>query len=818
MALGSDVRFSLRMLAANRGFAAAAVACLALGVGATTAIFSVVHAVLLRPLPYAESARLVRVFTEFPKFPNGGLRHFWVSPPEYFDLQRDLRSFEMLEGWANQGVNLASPSEPVRANASYVTGGMLELLGVAPRAGRLLSTGDDRPGVPAVAVLSWGLWQRSYGGDPAVLGRDIRLNGRPCTVVGVMPPSFAFPPGEIDAPELWVPLQLDPAKPGGRGSHFLSLLGRLRPGVGIAGARDEMLRYARHSSETTARSKHPFDPALHPLVAAGFQEEVVRGVRPAMLVLLGAVAFVLLIACVNVASLLLARAEARRREIAVRAAMGAGTGRLLAQFVTEGLLLSVVGAGAGVLLAAGGLRLLAATGAGSIPRAAEIGIDWTVMAFALAISIATGVVFGLAPLLHIRPGGLHEILKSSSGRSTGALAAARFRRALVGAELALALVLLIGAGLMTKAFWRLQHVEPGFNAAHLLTMRLSLPETSYTAARASNFWPALLDAVNGLPGVVSASLASGLQPARPLNANDTAIEGFVPVPGGPIENIDYWNFVGPGYFETMGARLLEGRYLNSGDGNGAPLVVVVNRTLARAYWPRESALGHRVKADYGPTAQWRTIVGVVADMKNAGLDRPAGAELFIPFLQRGANSGASGTLLVRTAGEPAALAGAVRRRIRALDAGLPVSNVRPMEEVVAATQSRPRFLTLLLALFSTLSLTLAALGVYGVISYSVAQRTGEIGIRMALGARPGDVLRLIGAGGLRLALAGTAAGAVGAFALTRFLSGLLFGVSAVDAATFGGMAALLIGVTLVACFVPARRASRVDPVQSLHYE
>jgi putative ABC transport system permease protein len=824
-AFTQNVRYGLRMLARNPAFTGAAVLCLALGIGATTATFSVVNAVLLRPLPYAHSGRLVRVFTEFPTFPNGGLRHFWLSAPEYLDLKRDTSAWDGIEGWVNQGVNLAGASEPVRATASAVTGGMLPMLGVQPLMGRLLVPSDDTPNAPLTAVLSYGLWERGYGGDPTVLGRDIRLNGRACTVIGVMPRGFAFPPGEVDQPELWIPVQIDPAKPGGRGSHFLSVLGRLRPTVSFAQAEAEMQRYTRHSSETLARKAHPFDPGFHPIVLAGFQDEVVHSVRRAMLVLLGAVAFVLLIACVNVANLLLARSEARRREIAVRAAIGAGMGRLLQQFIIEGVMLSMAGAALGMLLAFGGLRLLVATNTGSIPRVEEISIDWRVLAFTLVVSAATGVVFGLAPLMHIKMGRLHDTLKTAAGRTTGAVSANRFRSVLVTAELALALVLLIGAGLMVKAFWRLQEVDAGLKPDHVLTMRLSLPGSSYSdITKANGFWSALEARAGALPGVTTASLASGLPPSRAINANDTTIEGFVPVPNGPLQNIDYWNFVTPGYFDTVGARLVEGRFLTQNDGATAPPVAVINQSMARTFWPHESALGHRVKTEFQPEAAWRTIVGVVADIKNAGLDRATGTELFIPMPQTSTIASVNNNfvrnayLVLRTKGDPMSLAGAARAEIHALDRALPISNLRTMDDLLAADRARPRFLTLLLTLFSAVSLALAALGIYGVISYLVAQRTNEIGIRMALGAQSNDVVRLIGATGLKLAAAGTLAGGLGAFALTRFLSGLLFGVSSVDAATFAAMAATLAAVTMLACYIPARRASRVDPLIALRYE
>ena len=822
-----NIRYGLRMLARTPGFTIAAVLCLALGIGATTAIFSVVNAVLLRPLPYAHSTRLVRVFTEFPTFPNGGLRHFWMSPPEYFEVKRDTSSWAGFEGWVNFGVNLAGASDPVRAQASAVTGGLLTMLGIQPQMGRLIGTADDAPNAPATAVLSYALWQRGFGGDPSILGRDIRLNGNPCTVIGVMPKSFEFPPGDPNPAELWTPLQLDPARPGGRGSHFLSVLAVLKPGVSLAQANGEMLRYAAHPAVPMGGGTHGFNPKVHPIVLADFQDEVVHNVRRAMLVLLGAVAFVLLISCVNVANLLLARSEARRREIAVRAAIGAGLWKLLQQFVIEGILLSVIGAIFGIGLAFGGLRMLVATNAGSIPRVHEINVDWRVLAFTLALSIATGVVFGLAPLMHMRLSRLHEILKAAAGRTTASGAANRFRAVLVTSELALALVLLIGSGLMVKAFWKLQQVDAGLDPEHVLTMQVTLPQAGYNnIVKVNGFWQSMLARVRTLPGVTSAAIASGLPPDRRINANDTPIEGFVPVPNGPIQNVDYWNFVSAGYFETVGARLIEGRFLNENDGAAAPPVVVINQTMARTFWPRESALGHRVVADFSRTGMgaWRTIVGVVADIKNAGLDRAAGTELYIPYLQQSTIAGvtnnftANAYLVIRAKGDAMSQAGPARGQIRDLDAALPISNLMDMEDVLSAARSRPRFLTLLLTLFSSVALILAALGIYGVISYLVAQRTNEIGIRMALGAQSGDVVRLVSATGLRLAVAGTVAGAVGAFALTRFLSGLLFGVSSADPLTFVGMALALGLVTLVACYIPARRASKVDPLIALRYE
>ncbi len=809
-----NLRYALRQLGRSGSVTAAAILCLALGIGATTAIFSVVDAVLLKGLPYSDSARLVRIFTEFPTFPNGGLRHFWVSAPELLDLRRDLKSWQQIEGWVIGSATISGNGEPVRATQGYVTGGMFPMLGVQPLLGRFVTPQDDAPGTATVAVLSYGLWQRAYGGDPGILGRDVRADGAPCRVVGVMPASFEFPPGEVNPVEFWVPAQLDPGRPGGRGSHSWSLLGRLKPGASVGAAADELKQYVAQATQNATPNSHNFHIKNHTLVLNGFQDEVVKNVRLAMLVLLGAVVFVLLISSVNVANLLLARAESRRREIAVRKAIGASLSSLLGQFITEGVVLSSVGAMAGIALAYGILRMIVRANPGSLPRASEIGIDGRVLLFTTAISVLTGIVFGLAPIMHLVGQNLHETLKAAGGRTIGGSGSHRFRRALVVVELALALVLLIGSGLMVKAFWRLQAVNAGLNPTNVLTARISLPDAGYPKQEdRRSLWLRLYASVKGLPGVQSAALVSGLPPARPINANDTMIEGFVRREGGPIQNIDYWNTVSPGYFETMGIRMVEGRLLDERDGQGAPGAVIVNQTMARIFWPNQSALGKRVRAD--SKDEWRTVVGVVEDTRNAGLDRPPGTELYFPL---GQSFVGTSDYLVFRADRASSLLPAIRRQVAELEPAAPLSNVRPMAEVLDAARARPRFLSVMLSSFSTVALILAAVGIYGVLAFSVAQRTSEIGIRMAMGAGASDVLKLILREGAMVGLAGTALGAVGALLLVRLMQGLLFGVSSFDAATFAAMASLLIVVTLLACYLPARRASAVDPLIALRDE
>jgi predicted permease len=816
--LRQDVQFALRMMRKNLGFTTAAVLCLMLGIGATTGIFTVVNAVLLQPLPYAHPEQLVRIYTEFPTFPNGGLRRFWTSGPEFIDLKRDTHSWASMDAWVAGGANLAGKTQPVHVTAAYVSGGLLETLGVTPIHGRLIAASDDVPGAAVIADISYGTWQSEFAGDPNIVGRETRLDGLKCTIIGVMPKGFQFPPGEQDPPQVWSALQLDPAKPGGRGSHNYYLLGRAKPGVSAAQAQGELAALVQSYGEHKAPKTHSFDPKNHTIVSFPLQAEVVSGVRPALLVLLGAVAFVLLIASVNVANLLLARAEARRREIAIRGALGASLGRLARQFVTEGILLSFCGGLLGVGLAFAGVRLVQLTNAGGIPRADEIAVDWRVLAFTLVTSLVTGVLFGLAPLAPLFMSGISESLKDTAGSTTAAGGAQFFRRALVAGELAMALVLLIGCGLMLRAFWKLQEVHTGLRPDNVITMRVSLPSGTYTdAAKITDFWTRLDGRLTNLPGVQSAALVSGLAPMRPPNMNDTDIEGFVMTKDGPIQNVDFYQAVSKNYFATMGIRLVDGRLFDDRDGKDAPQVAIINKAMAATFWPNQNPIGRRIRP--GGTKEWCPVIGVVDDVKNAGLDRPAGTELYLPY-QQPAGQGNSDMFVVMRAqgGDPRSLVGEVRQQMNEIDPSLPLADVRLMEDVLSRAQARPRFLTMLLTLFSAVALAIATVGIYGVVSYSVARRTKEFGLRMVLGAQTGDVLGLVMKQGAGMIAIGVAFGLLLAVFLTRLMASLLFGVPPTDLLTFASVTAVLFAVALAACYIPARRATKVDPIQTLRYE
>jgi putative ABC transport system permease protein len=806
------VRYAVRSLGRTPSFTIAALLCLALGIGATSAIFSIVNAVVLRPLPYPDSNRLVRIYTEFPTFPNGGLHKFWVSDSEVFDLQKSAKSFDLIGASATTGVNLAGRNQPTRVTATFVSSEVPKMLEVRPFLGRLISKQDDSPGAPTVLMLSYGLWRRVFGSDPHIVGSETTLNNSKATIIGVMPQGFAFPLGQTDATEAWSALQLDPnhVNPGG---HNYDVLGRLASGVALTQARLEMARLVARWSESASPNHHVFVPKQHYPSLYLFYDEVVGGARQAMLLLLGAVVLVLLIACVNVANLLLARSEYRQREVAVRRAVGASTSDLARQFVTEGLVLALTGAMLGIAVAFGSLHLIESANAGSIPRATEIALNVPVLLFTLAVSLLIGVLFGLAPFIHVSAIRVFDTLKNFSGRSSSGAASKRFRNALVVAQMSMAFVLLAGAGLMIQSFWKLQQVNAGFNAKGLLTFNLSLAADAYKEQGPRIlFWSNLQERLQAIPGVVSVTLAGDLPPLRREVDNDTEIEGFVAVPNGPIQNVAFYQATGDRFFETLGARLIDGRLPDSRDENENSPGLVINATMARTFWPHQSAIGHRIRPGI---KAWCRVVGVIADIKNAGVDKPVGTEIFYSYRL---DAPRTFSVVIKTAADPLSLTGAARKVVASLDSTLPLAKVRTMEDVIAASTTRPRFLTLVLGMFSILALCLAAVGIYGVISYSVEQRTTEFGIKMALGAQRQRVIRQVIGQGLALSLLGIAIGIIGALLLSRFLEGMLFGTSKTDPSALVVTACVLTVVSALAAFLPALRAMRVEPVKALRYE
>lgn len=811
-----DVKYGLRMLLNKPGFAAVAVITLALGIGANTAIFSVVNAVLLRPLPYREPGKLVRVYTEFPTM---NLRKFWMSPPEFVDIQNESQSWESIGAWTTGGRNIATAEQPIRVNAALITRGLLDALGVQPAMGRNFSAEEDVRGGTRTAIISDGLWRRAFGKQQDIVGKEIEINAQPFTVIGVMPSGFVFPPGSNDPAEVWLSLQLDPANPGNRGNHFLYVIGRLKPDVHVEQARAELeSQMAGWKSENRAR--HLLNPDMHPPLMVPLHEDVVGSARPAVLMLLGAVAFVLLIACVNVANLLLARAEARRREFAIRLALGAGRGRMLRQFLAEGFILVVLGAAAGIGFAKLGLGIVLAAAPDSIPRTGEIGIDPAVLAFTLGVSILAVFVFALAPLVQMRGRDLANWLRGSGQRTSGGVGSHRLRTTLVVAEIALAVVPLIGSGLMIRAFWKLRQVDLGFDPRNVTSFSLQLSASKYPNPDRQRFANSLQERLAAIPGIKSAALAGGLPPLRPINANDTDIEDYMATPDGPAENVDYWNFISEDYFKTLGIRTLEGRTFELSDRNdNAQKVVVINQAMARRFW-QGSPIGRRVNPGFNNPAVWLTVIGIVEDTKNLGIDKPAGTELY--FLQPQTTAFGVATqmsFVVRSEGLSAAsVASSIRSAVSDLDPGVPVFQLRTMGDVVADSLARPRFLSLLLGSFSVIALLLAAVGIYGVMAYSVTQRTQEIGVRVALGATTGNVLSMVVGQGLRLTAVGLAVGLAGSFLLTRVMATLLFEISPTDPLTFAMVGIGLAAVALLACAVPARRAAKVDPMVALRYE
>ena len=801
-----DLRYGFRTLLKRPGFSLVAVATLAIGMGASTVIFTVVNAALLRGLPYKEPNRLVHLWEKTPKS-DFSKREF--SYPDYQDYQQNT-VFEGLAGYSGGGAILSGMGDPENIDTPRASANFFSVLGVEPYLGRTFQAGDDVPNGPRVAVLTYGLWQRRFGGDPSVLGRGITLNGQSFTVVGVLPSTFQF---ALQNADLWVPYQPTRNQLSFRFMHGTNVLGRLKPGVTQEQAQSEMNVIAGRIEQQYNDSHAGTTARVVPL-----QEEIVGTVRPILLVLLAAVGFVLLIACANVASLLLTRSLARQKEVAIRSALGASRWRVIRQLLTEAILLSLAGGAIGLVIAYWGVPALVATlpqnQLDALPFLKSLKIDLRILGFSFGLSLLTGIVFGLVPSLQSSRLDLNEVLKEG-GRHATAGAGQRLRSAMVVGEIALAVVLLVGAGLMMKSLLRLLQTNVGFNTDNLLTMRIVLPPSKYPEApQVFNYYTQLQERVRNLPGVVGAGTVDIL----PLNGGNTTrvyVDGE-PVPQPGKETEANMRVVNEHYFQTLGVPLVAGRWFDERDQDGAPTVVIIGKTIADRMFAGRDPVGRKLRYTSIQTDPV-TIVGVVGDVKITGLDEEIRPVLYYPFRQAGDYSS---SLVVRTSTDPTSLANAVRGEVRSLDPDAAVLDVDTMEGMISQTQASfiRRFPALVIGIFAGVALLLASIGIYGVVSYSVSQQIHYIGIRMALGAGPADILRMVLKQGMILALAGIAIGVVAALGLMRLLATLLYQVKTTDVLTFAIVAGTLFAVALLACYLPARRATKVDPLVALRYE
>jgi putative ABC transport system permease protein len=783
---------------------------LALGIGANTAIFSVVNAVLLRALPYKNSDGLVLLWSD--ERASGGQRD-QVSFTDVDDYRSQNHVFENVVAFGDYNGVLSGSGTPERIPGMQVADGYFSLMGAKPLLGRGFLSEEQLDGKDQVIILGYGLWRRRFGGDPLIVGKQITLSARLYTVVGVMPKDFPFLPTTlVDGPAQFYRPVAETHDDKERRSRHLRALARLKPGISLQNAQADLDVINRGLAK-----QFPNDYANTGIRAVKLQDDIAGNLRPALLVLLGAVAFLLLIACANIANLWLARSTGRQREIALRTALGASRVRLVRQALTESALLGLGGGAVAILLAAWGTSFISAVGAKVIPQLAGVVIDLRVLGFTAAISLLTGLLFGLLPALQLSATSVNDSLKEGGRGSQGATNGT-FRRILAVSEIALALILLAGAGLMLRTFGKLSGVDPGFNSKNVLTMSIALPSLSYPfgSTKPVAFYRELMERIGSLPGVQAASAVSILPLGSDFDTVGTEVEGQVYGPGDQPYPERY--SVTPDYFKVMQIRLVRGRTFIETDNETSPFVVLVSKTAAERWWPNQDPVGKRVRLP-GFTSemaqQWRAVVGVVEDVKQAKLDAPRTMQIYLPHPQ---NRNGVMVLAVRTDRDALNYASSVRQQVSALDRDLAVSNVASMEEVFSDSVAARRFSTVLLGLFAGLGLLLAAVGLYGILSYSVAQRTREIGIRMALGAARTDVLSLVAGQGLRLALVGIAVGIVAAFAITRLMSSLLFEVSSTDPATFAAVTLLLFSVALLACYIPARRATKVDPIVSLRYE
>jgi putative ABC transport system permease protein len=803
-ALLQDLRYALRTLLRSPGFTVVAVLTLALGIGANTAIFSVVNAVLLHPLPFRDADRVAMVWLDNPPL---GIRQDITSYPAFSDWREQNRVFSDMAAFRPHEANLTGEFEPERIARTAVTASFFSVLGVAPVQGRGFTTEEEQQGNDGVAVLGHGLWQRRFGGDPGMVGRTVQMNEQEFTVVGIAPPGFDFP---VES-DVWIPLAPGEEIREARGAFWLYTIGRLQPGVTIDAAQREMSGIAARLGEEY-EVLSPYGVYVQPV-----RDYLVGDVRSALLVLLGAVAFLLLIASANVANLLLARASAREREIAVRTALGAGRRRIAAQLLTESGVLALAGGALGLLFAFGGVRLLKVLSPTDLPRIELIQVDATVLGFTFLLALLTGIAFGLVPSLQLSGTDLAGSLREGGRGMAGSRRSRKTRKALVVGEVALALVLLIGAGLLIQSFSRLRSVDPGFQPENVLTVRLALGGSQYNEpARVIGFYDQLLGRVEEMPGVSSAAAASDILLPELATSATVTIEGRATSAAEEAMEVPI-DAVTPGFFRTFGTPLLRGRDFEPMDAEDSPRVAIINETMARRYWPDTDPIGKRFRYGSGEDNQspWRTVVGVVADARRSGLEQEARPSTFLPHRQRPSSSM---TLLLRTTADPLSLVSALRREVREIDPNLPVAEIATLESLLSERLAQRRFNTVLLGVFSVLALLLASVGIYGVIAYTVSQSTREIGIRMALGARSGNVLRLVLGQVVVLLMLGIAVGVAGALALSRTLSGMLYGMSATDPGTYLGIAAFLAAVALLASYLPARRASRVDPIIAMRAE
>ncbi len=785
---------------------------LALGIGANTAIFSVVNAVLLRPLPFSSSEQLMMVWeTDLTR----GYSRGSASYPNFVDWRDQNQVFEHMASYHTNDFIMTGRGEPTRLQGAVVNADLFPLLGALPVMGRAFHPDEDKPGESGrVVLLSQALFQKRFNSDPHVVGQSVVLDGKPYSVVGVMPQTFQFPI-QNEPVEFWTTVAID--REGKepitdeRGAHYMNVIARLKPGITKEQAQAEMTtisaRLEQQYPDKNLHKSSKVEPAL---------EALVGDIRPALLILLGAVGCVLLIACANVANLLLARAMMRHKEMAIRSALGASRMRVVRQLLTESVLLSLAGGVLGLVMAVWWSDLLVTLGRENIPRALQVGLDWRVLGFTFLISILTGLVFGLVPALHSSRTELTESLKEGGRGSGDGARRNRIRGVLVVSELAIAVVLLVGAGLLIQSLWRLQHVSPGFESQNLLTFVVGIPEVKYPTARQAQFYRDLTARIQSLPGVRSASSVIPLPLSGDLFRISFETEGR-PVAKGDQPSADFFA-INDGYFKTLGVPIVKGRDFNERDGEKAPGVIIVNQAFAEKFFPGEDPIGKRIKPGISTNEikpVMREIVGVVGDVRNRNLSSELRPGYFLPMAQIPFNQM---TVIVRTTNDPHSLITAIQNEVHSMDTDVPVFNVKTMDEHIAVTVAAPRFNTTLLAIFAVVALILTIVGLYGVMSYAVAQRTNEIGIRMALGARFTDVLTLVFKQGMILVLIGEAIGLAGAFALTRVIRGLLFGVTPTDLTTFIAVAAILAGVALLATFIPARRAARVDPLVALRYE